>query len=591
MSVRFKGTSSGTNVGKLLDHNSLLNKGTRSHQEIDEHLAELEEARSNYANLPERLEQMERVGEENGSALEGHESRLAGLEPKVLNQGILLEDLKLRLGESERAVIEVHTDVKEQEERLSHVESELDEARGSRESLHVVLEQLETSIDDLKTTPLSDLAIKTTKMQTNGLLQLQLNSGYASINSTIVHKEDSQYSFLAETDTKYYIFLKADGTFVHLKSPDEPDDAMILGAVTTGATADTVYVTDYRYYLTKTVSTEDVQELRNRMTEAESQLGTLDDEVNTWIDHTKDLSTQVDKLSETQIEVLDSRTDNDGVVFDKLPDRLNHMQSKLELAASRGTVENQSVFRIEYPPDIRSSEQRSFHCPKYSIGSDGVEVLLDGIRVTLDEDYVEYTDTEIRFLYDIPVDSRVTLLSRGSIINTSTTSEYEYDGSGRISREKIKGGINRIVDYRYDEQGNLAEELITESDGQIKTIKYERKDGRIIRKSNNGAMYFYLQGSTVYDDRSIKQRLSVLEDMEEQDIVYEYDAESGLITKETTYNNNNNTSIIKISEYTYNPDGSVDTESVEYNGAKLVKKYVYDSQGNILSVKKRKGGV
>ena len=73
------------------------------------------------------------------------------------------------------------------------------------------------------------------------------------------------------------------------------------------------------------------------------------------------------------------------------------MQSKLELAASRGTVENQSVFRIEYPPDIRSSEQRSFQCPKYSIGSDGVEVLLDGIRVTPGEDYIEYTDTEIRF--------------------------------------------------------------------------------------------------------------------------------------------------------------------------------------------------
>ena len=80
---------------------------------------------------------------------------------------------------------------------------------------------------------------------------------------------------------------------MHLKSPDEPDNAMILGVVTTGATADTVYVTDNRYYLTKTVSSGDVQELRTRMTEAESQLGTLDDEVNTWIDHTKSLSSQV----------------------------------------------------------------------------------------------------------------------------------------------------------------------------------------------------------------------------------------------------------------------------------------------------------
>ena len=107
-----------------------------------------------------------------------------------------MEDLKSRLGKNEQVLSEVHTEVKGQSERLSHVENELDKARGNRESLHEVLDQLETSIDDLRATPLSDLAINAAKMQTNGQLQVQVNGGVASINSTIVHKEDSQYSFL-----------------------------------------------------------------------------------------------------------------------------------------------------------------------------------------------------------------------------------------------------------------------------------------------------------------------------------------------------------------------------------------------------------
>ena len=51
MSVRFKGQVQRRTL-KAPDHNSLLNKGTRSHQEIDEHLAELEEARSTTLIFP-----------------------------------------------------------------------------------------------------------------------------------------------------------------------------------------------------------------------------------------------------------------------------------------------------------------------------------------------------------------------------------------------------------------------------------------------------------------------------------------------------------------------------------------------------------
>ncbi|MFE6076092.1 hypothetical protein ACFVQB_16575 [Paenibacillus sp. NPDC057886] len=574
----------------MLDHNSLLNKGTRSHQEIDEHLSEIEEARSSYSSLPERLDEMERVGKLNDTLIAGQELRIADLEPKVLNQGILLEDQKSKLSEYEKAITEVSTDVHEQNERLESLENELGNARGNHESIADVISDIEDSIDDLKTNPLSDLAISSVTMEADGLLKVLINGGYASINSALVQKEESFYSFMAEQDTRYYVFLKNDGTFMHLLDPDEPDNAMILGSIAIGATSDAIYIKDHRYFLTKTVSAGNFKDLQAIVEDAQSHIIELDEEVVSLTNKTKDLSKQVEDLGEIKTEVFNSRTDKDGFLFDKLPDRLNHMQSKLELAASRGTMENQSIFRIEYPPDIRVTDQKSFYCPKYSIGSDSVEVLLDGIRVTSGEDYIEYTDTEIRFFYDIPVDSRVTLLSRGSIINTSSTSEYEYDSKGRMKREIITGGINRIIEYEYDLEGNLLEELITESDGQVKTITYEREEGRIKRKSNNGAMYFYLQGSSTYDDRSVKHRLSTLEDMEEQDVYFEYDPENGLIIKETTYNNDLKPSVIKMIEYGYNPDGSVDTEIVEFNGSKISKKYLYDSDGNILGVQKRKVG-
>ena len=590
MSVRFSGTSSGTNNGKLLDHNSLLNKGTRSHQEIDEHLSEIEEARSSYNSLPKRLDEMELIGKLNDTRIAGQELRIADLEPKVLNHGILLEDQKSKLSEYEKAIAEVSTDVHEQNERLESLENELGNARGNHESIADVISDIEDSIEDLKTIPLSDLAISRVTMESDGLLKVLINGGYASINSALVQKEESFYSFIGELDTRYYVFLKNDGTFMHLLDRDEPDNAMILGSIAIGATSDAIYIKDHRYFLTKTVSAGNFKDLQGMVADAQSHIIELDEEVVSLTNNTKDLSKQVEDLGEIKAEVSDSRTDKDGFVFDKLPDRLNHMQSKLELAASRGTMENQSIFRIEYPPDIRVTDQKSFYCPKYSIGSDSVEVLLDGIRVTPGEDYIEYTDTEIRFLYDIPVDSRVTLLSRGSIINTSSTSEYEYDSKGRMKREIITGGINRIIEYEYDLEGNLLEELITESDGQVKTITYEREEGRIKRKSNNGAMYFYLQGSSTYDDRSIKHRLSTLEDMEEQDVYFEYDPENGLIIKETTYNNDLKASLVKMIEYSYNPDGSVDTEIVEFNGLKISKKYLYDSDGNILGVQKRKVG-
>ncbi|WKL02712.1 hypothetical protein Q0F98_02085 [Paenibacillus amylolyticus] len=124
------GTSSGTNNGKLLDHNSLLNKGTRSHQEIDEHLSEMEEARSVYVSLPERLDQMELVGKQNETGITGHELRIADLEPRVLNQGILLEDQKSKLGEVEKNVTDISMDVHEQNERLESLENELGDTRG-----------------------------------------------------------------------------------------------------------------------------------------------------------------------------------------------------------------------------------------------------------------------------------------------------------------------------------------------------------------------------------------------------------------------------------------------------------------------------
>ncbi|WP_426455486.1 hypothetical protein ACP26L_36305 (plasmid) [Paenibacillus sp. S-38] len=54
MAVRFKRTGNNSNI---TDHNELLNKGTRTHAEIDAYLDEIDKARGSYADLDARIGQ------------------------------------------------------------------------------------------------------------------------------------------------------------------------------------------------------------------------------------------------------------------------------------------------------------------------------------------------------------------------------------------------------------------------------------------------------------------------------------------------------------------------------------------------------
>ena len=115
------------------------------------------------------------------------------------------------------------------------------------------------------------------------------------------------------------------------------------------------------------------------------------------------------------------------------------MQSRLELAESRGTMEHQSVFHFTSAPNSRLSTTRDFQVPRYVIGSNSAEVFLDGIRMDAGDDYIEYNDTLIRFTFDVPKEARVTVIGRGSIINTTSVTEYTYYPDGKVHTEKIDG--------------------------------------------------------------------------------------------------------------------------------------------------------
>ncbi len=56
MAVRFSRQGTNTNIQ---DHNELLNRGIRTHEEIDQYLAEIDAARGSYASLKERLDFIE----------------------------------------------------------------------------------------------------------------------------------------------------------------------------------------------------------------------------------------------------------------------------------------------------------------------------------------------------------------------------------------------------------------------------------------------------------------------------------------------------------------------------------------------------
>ncbi|MGP3784768.1 hypothetical protein [Paenibacillus sp. 1A_MP2] len=309
--------------------------------------------------------------------------------------------------------------------------------------------------------------------------------------------------------------------------------------------------------------------LGERVSDLETTVGKHTTKIVT---HDATIKAMQTELETTSNEVVVSREDKNGVVYDALKDRLDNMQSRLELAESRGTMEHQSVFHFTSSPNSRLSITRDFQVPRYVIGSNSAEVFLDGIRMDVGDDYIEYSDTLIRFRFDVPKEARVTVIGRGSVINTTSVTDYTYYTDGKVHIEKVNGGINRTIEYFYSMDGNLERQEITESNGQIKSIEYQRDlTGKVLREINNGAEYYVLQGGDTFDDTDIRRRIDFLEgSAQELDIVYNYYS-NGDIESEEVYSVNATPHLLKRTSFTYNTDGTVKTETLIYDGREFIK--------------------
>lgn len=585
MSVRIN--QSHTSSAK--SHKELSDIGIRTHDEIDSYLAELDEARGSALSLGDRIMLVEQSANDSRDAVNDHEQRLGDVETTVTSNSSRLNDVQQDILAARADLNVLSKNQDDHEKRLSLAETEIKEARGAEASMDNRFDTLERAIEVVAKQPIQDLSI-TNPTYLSGInsVQLTINAGRASINKVIVDQFSQTFSIPDITaNTSYYIFLHENGTYSYSIDQEEPKDAMIIGGLDVGVSPTTsLTALDFRYFLTKGSIENDMSTLGERVSDLELTIGK---QMSTIVTHDTAIKAMQTQLETTAQEVAVSREDKNGVVFDALKDRLDNMQSRLELAESRGTMEHQSVFHFTSSPNSRLSITRDFQVPRYVVGSNSAEVFLDGIRMDAGDDYIEYSDTVIRFTFDVPKEARVTVIGRGSIINTTSVTDYTYYPDGKVHMENIVGGINRTIEHFYGPDGNLERQEITESNGQIKSIEYQRDAvGKVMREINNGAEYYVLQGGDTFDDTDIRRRLAFLEGTSlELDIVYNYFS-NGDIESEEVFSVNVTPQLLKKTSFTYNPDGTVKTETLIYDGQGVRKAFEYDAGGNIKQVKIRK---
>ncbi|ATO48572.1 hypothetical protein P4V86_03420 [Brevibacillus laterosporus] len=573
----------------LKSHKELTDIGTRTHEEIDSALAELEVARGSELSLGNRIDEIETTANDNKTSVNDHEQRITDLETQVATNTNHIETAEKDILNIAEDVSNLQTSKADHEKRLSLAETEIKGARGAKVSIADRFDTLEDYIEEVAKQPITDLSVTNPVYQdaTNSV-RVTIQAGRASINKVIVDKFTQTFDVPnIAANTSYYIFLHENGSYSYSTDSQEPQDAIIIGGIDVGLSPTTSLTPlDFRYFLTKGSLENDLSNLEQRVTDLETEIA---DHATVISDHGTAITDLETSLTAVETELKDSREDKNGVVYDALKDRLDNMQSRLELAESRGTMEHQSVFHFTSPPDVRLKPQRDFTIPKYVIGSNSAEVFLDGIRMDVGDDYIEYSDTVIRFTFDVPKEARVTVIGRGSIINTTSVKDYTYYPDGKIKTETIVGGINRTVEYFYDADGNLERQSILESNGQSKSIEYQRdSEGKTLREINNGAMYYVLQGGATYDDTDVKRRLALLEGAGvELDIIYNY-FPNGDIESEEIYSVDVIPQLLKRTCFTYNTDGSVETETLIYDGQGVKKAFEYDGSGNIKGVKIRK---
>ncbi|SLJ91512.1 MULTISPECIES: hypothetical protein [unclassified Paenibacillus] len=570
-------------------HKELSDIGVRTHTEIDSYLAELDDARGSKVSLGDRITLVEESAKVSRDKVNDHEQRLGDVETIVTSNNSRLDDVQQDILTVRADVNVLSKNQDDHEKRLSLAEIEIKEAHGEEVSINQRFDTLEKVIEVVSKQPIQDFAITNpTYLSMYNSVQVTINAGRASINKVIVDQFSQTFSIPDITaNTSYYIFLHEDGRYSYSIKKEEPQDAIIIGGLDVGVSPTTsLTAMDFRYFLTKGSIENDMSALGERVSSLETTVGM---HTTTIVTHDAEIKAMQTELETTSKEVVVSREDKNGVVYDALKDRLDNMQSRLELAESRGTMEHQSVFHFTSSPNSRLSITRDFQVPRYVIGSNSAEVFLDGIRMDVGDDYIEYSDTLIRFRFDVPKEARVTVIGRGSIINTTSVTDYTYYPDGKVHREKINGGINRTIEYFYSMDGNLERQEITESSGQIKSIEYQRDlTGKVMREINNGAEYYVLQGGDTFDDTDIRRRIDFLEGSAlELDVVYNYYS-NGDIESEEVFSVNVTPQLLKRTSFTYNTDGTVKTETMIYDGRAVQKAFEYDPIGNIKQVKIRK---
>lgn len=420
MAIRFNRKGQNTDIN---DHNELLNSGTRTHDEIDSYLAELDDVRGTHVNIDDRITSIEDKNSQQEVSISDHETRITDLENNDVLQDASINDHEIRI-----------TD-------------------------------LETAVQNID---ISDLKIDScTYDATNDRLVITIKGGRASVNGNIIDFSGTTYYINAPTiNTSYYLFLEDTGSISHSTSNAETENNMVIGSVTTVDTVDTITVDDLRYFLTKGGGGS----------------------------------------AETSQEVIDARTDKNGVVYNTLKDRLDVMQTDIENAGGGSSYAGVS-FHIEFLPNVRTSPQRIFEIPKYVIGSDQLEVYVDGVRVSKETDYTEKDSTHIEFNYDIFPEAHVICRVDGGGINPGVFLEqlsfYNIIASDTLPYVYYLK-IAETIDFKLPAVEVL--KLVPDQNDSIKTIsEFNAGDSNDFELNNFVEFDGTLHLKTLYSDNMVDE--------------------------------------------------------------------------------------
>lgn len=335
---------------------------------------------------------------------------------------------------------------------------EIDEARGQEASLNDRLVKIEnlTSKDFMITDCYYDGA--------NDKLVLSINGGRASVNGKIIGKANETYEILfPQLNTTYYIFLRDDGVFFSKTDNKEDNNSMLIGSVVVGSSFSSININDLRYFLTKGGGGN----------------------------------------PETSQEVIEARTDVNGVVFPSLKARLDYMQTH---GGSGGGVDESRIQALE---NSLSTVTKTF-TEKFE--NDPL-VDYENTSAIVGRGYVKVAKTAtVNETFDT-TDNIDMENSRNIVVKGGKVTIKDLDGM-LLSKEFLTAGtdfakINPIINhysaYSFSQVNEIANKI-----SNSKTLQGDvvvDRHGRIwyIYGENNGSIYckVYNSDGTVYLDEFI----------------------------------------------------------------------------------------